>query len=150
MDLEIKGQALLKNVNIRREFHGEEVELGVDLRLVLKGDADDLVHFGAALKSLLYADGGELRLPYLKPLHLSCEFKDHTLHIADMSFDGAVFGKFVITPEIEGKVELAFNVAMSQAPLECLVGLAALLLEERCNIDIEPMQGALELEGEAA
>lgn len=149
MDLDIAGQALLKNLNLRREHHGEDVALGLDLRLKLGVDADALVHFGSALKSLLY-EGMNLRMPYIKPLQLTCEFKDHVLHIADLSFDGVCFSKFCITAEPEGKVELEFNASISAASTEYLPQLAALLIEEVCNIDIEPAQGSLDLGGKAA
>jgi hypothetical protein len=149
MDLNLAGQALLKNLNLRREVHGEDVELGVDLRLHLRGTTEDLVHFGAPLKNLLYADGMELRMPYLKPLHLASEFKDHTLHIADMTFDVVTFSKFVIEAQPEGHVELAFNASLSMAPPECLPRLAELLIAEACNIDIEPVQSSLGLEDAA-
>lgn len=149
MELGLKGRARLTHLNLRKEFHGEDVAAGVDLRLVLAATADDLVHFGAALKSLLY-DNGNLRLPYLKPLQLTVDFADHTLHISDLTFDGVTFSKFSITAEADAKVELAFNAAVSNLDLEHLPRLGALLLEELVSIDIEAAQGELPLEGKAA
>jgi hypothetical protein len=142
VELSLKGRARLTHLNLRTEYHGEEKALGVDLRLVLATDADDLVHFGAALKSLLY-DNGNLRLPYLKPLQLTCEFEDHVLHIADLSFDGVTFRRFAITAEAEARIEVAFNASISDLELDALPRLGEMLLEELVSVDIEAAQGEL-------
>ena len=149
MELELAGRARLTHLNLRKEFHGEDVALGVDLRLIYAGGMEDLVHFGAALKALLY-EGQSPRLPYLKPLQLTCAYEEHVLHISDMTFDGTTLSKFQITTSAEGHVEIAFNASISAVDMASLPALGALLLIEEVNIDIEPVQGELFKEPSAA
>lgn len=143
--MKIAGQALFKNLNVRRELHGEDKALGIDLRFELHADAHALSEFGPELRTLLYAEGSQLRMPYLKPLQLITEYHDHTLHVADISFDGVTICKFVITAEPQGIISIAFNVAMSDADADCLAPLSALFIDQMCNVDIEPMQRTLDL-----
>lgn len=150
MELELAGQAILKNLNVRAEHHGEERVLGVDLRIVLSTDLDALANFSPALKALLYADADDankrtLRIPSLKPLGISTEFENHCVHIADQSYDGASLSRFEITPELDGKVLVAFTASLSDISPDVLPDLAALYLDEKVNVDIEPLQGKLDL-----
>ena len=155
MELELAGQAILKNLNVRAEHHGDERVLGVDLRIVLSTNLDALANFSPSLKSLLYADADDeqkrtLRIPIMKPIGLTVEVENHCVHIADQSYDGASLSRFEITPELDGKVVVAFTASLSDVSPDVLPSLAALYLDEKVNVDVEPLQGNLDLGGEAA
>lgn len=142
MELSLRGRAKLVNLNLRREHAGEELQLGVDLKLTLPATADELVYFGSPLRSMLY-EGQSLRMPQLEPLKLSTIFEDHALHIAAMSFDGVTFSKFVLAPQPESKVEITFNASITNLDPGALPELGALLLEDTCSIETEAAQGEL-------
>ena len=148
MELDIAGQAVIKNISVRAEHHGEERELGVDIKLVLRTDLDALVNFSPALKALLYenADDAErrrLRMPELKPLGFTLEFPNHSLCIADQTWDGTTISKFEIAPEVDGAVAVTMTASMSQVDPAILPAIAMLWLDETVNIDIQPSQGDL-------
>lgn len=150
MDLEIAGRAVIKNLNIRAEHHGEERELGVDLKLALTTDLDALANFSPALKALLYADADDpekrtLRMPQLRPLGLTLEFEGHALCIADQTYDGVTLHRFEIAPELDGKVTVSFNASMSKVSADILPHLAVLYIGEFVNVDITPAQASLKL-----
>jgi hypothetical protein len=150
MDLELAGRAIIKNLNVRAEHHGEERELGVDLRLQLTTDLDALANFSPALKALLYEHADDpdkrmLRMPQLKPLGLTLEYENHQLCIADQTYDGVKLHKFELAPELDGKVLVAMTASMSKVNAAILPHLAVLYVEEAVNIDIEPAQTSLEL-----
>ena len=143
MELEIAGQAIIKNINVRANYHNTERELGVDLRLVMHTDADVLANFSPTLRAMLFDDANKLRMPELKPLGLTIEYEDHTLHIADLSYDAVKLSKFEITPEPEGRVQVAFTASMINIDAANLGPLALLFLDEVVNVDIEAAQGDL-------
>jgi hypothetical protein len=148
MELDIAGQAIIKNVNMRAEHHGEDRELGVDLKLELRTNADVLANLSTELKDMLWLEDDttrRLRVPELKPLKLDVCFENHTLHLADLSYDGVTVHKFEVDPEPDGAVNLTMTVSMSKVQETVLPPLAAALLDHVVNIDIEPMQAGLEL-----
>ncbi len=152
MQLDIAGQAIIKNIHMRAEHHDKERVLGVDIRLVLTTDCDALANFSPTLKAFLYEgpddlDRRALRMPQLKPLGFMIECENHCLHIADQSYDGAMLHKFEIVAEPDGRVQVAFTASLSAVNAGILPHLAVLWMDETVNIDIEPLQGSLKLVG---
>lgn len=145
--MHLAGQAILKNVNLRVEHHGEETALGVDIRLQLKTHADNLSGLDASLKSFLYTVENKLRIPELEPVKLSSTFENYALHLAAETYEPVTFSKFEIDAEADGVVQISFNAAVSNFESERLPMLADCLLEQGrvVNIDMEPLQADLPL-----
>lgn len=148
MQLAIAGQAIIKHITIRAEYHGEERELAVDVKLILTADLNALANFAPPLKSLLYenADDAErrlLRLPQLKPLGLTLEFENHSLRIGEQIWDGVRLHKLELAPEADGRVLVTMIATLSQIDPAMLPALAALWLAETQDVEIEPLQAEL-------
>jgi len=143
--MELKGRAILKNLNLRVEHHGEDLALGVDFRFNLKTSADDLVQLDPALRGALYLEDGRLRIPTLEPIKLTNEFDNHALHLGAETYEPTKLSKFEVQPEQSGQVQLTFNAAVSNFDHERLPEAVANMLEpgRLVNINIAALQGEL-------
>jgi hypothetical protein len=124
-------EALITNVNVRREKHGKEGKLGIDISLALKTGNGALDMFEKGLKESLFrkAAKGEqldlvegtdglvaLKFPNLQPLKLEGEYAGYEVYI-DGLLDGTPqtslidvkLKDFVITPIEGGSVGLQFK-----------------------------------------
>ena len=148
MELELAGKAILKNLNVRRENHGEETKLGVDLKLVLSTDLNALACFSPTLRAFLYKEKREekplLKEPHLCPLRFDHKAENHMLTIGQQhTHNNVTINDFEIVPEELGAIEITMKVSMSDVPPDILPELADFLLAQVIEIDIEPMQESL-------
>jgi hypothetical protein len=146
--MRLAGQAVLKNLNIRVEHHGEDVALGLDLRLQLRTHSEKLAQLEPSLESFLYTNEGVLRMPTLEPLKLSSEYEEQAMHLADGTYEPVTLSRFEVTAEPMGIVLICFNASLSSVSPEDITALAGALLAPGrvVNIDTEPLQAELELE----
>lgn len=148
MQLELEGEALVKNLNVRREYHGEDRELGADLKLQFKLDLDVLAQLAPTLKTLLYANADDplqrsLRIPDLKPLQFDITYEEHMLHLAERSFSGVTVSKLSVDAQADGGVELTLTASFSRIKSDWIAELALAFVDEVASVRIEPAQGAL-------
>lgn len=126
-----KHEAKITNVNVRREKHGNEGKLGIDISLSLQTSNAALDMFEKGLKESLFrkaakgeqmdlVDGADglvaLKFPALQPLKLEGDYTGY-----EVTIDGLLDGTdpvplvdvklkdFVITPIEGGSVGLAFK-----------------------------------------
>lgn len=146
--MHLAGQAILRNINLRVEHHGEDTALGVDVRLQLKAPAEALDEVDSGLKGFLYTVDNKLRMPILEPIKLKSEYENHALHLSDQTYEPVKFSKFEIEAEQDGIVQIAFNANISGFEPTDLPRLAQAMLEPGrvVNIDIEALQGELVLD----
>lgn len=152
MDLDLAGKATVKHIQMRKEFAGEDKQLGVDIKLKLVTDLEVLALFSPTLRSFLYDESGRdaaqktapiLLQNNLEPLKFSMRAENHSIAIGEHTFEPVVVDSFEIEPEQHGAVIVHMKVSIKNADPDILPDLAAIMLDEVANIDIEPMQGSL-------
>ena len=108
----------IKNVNPRKEIHGEDDVLTVDLKIevdcpIAISDALLGAENGHASKFLegLYDDRGELRYWSIGTISYSCDFEDCEVKLSSKLIKGCRLSKFSIHPKDRGQCLLTFSVS---------------------------------------
>ena len=132
-----KTSAILKNMNPRKENHGEDLVLATDLKLqvVMPGSImDELTDTKAAWEFFCWDQSTEeVRPNGVDHFALSAQFDAHVLHVSigekTMTFDDVTIKKFKAKP-IDGKrVELTFQ-AQIYPQKNQLAELAEMIMEQ--------------------
>lgn len=164
--------ALLANLNVRTELHGEDREPAADLKLELRASNDILAHFHPSLKSMLYVrgEGGDLAdqgMPpdallvrrfadKLGPLKWAMEIVGCTLTVhhgisekSHVVLPGATADSFVIEAQEGGQVDITFRVRAHPDAKQ----VAVLYESQQRNVEISlepPSEDQAEFEEEEA
>lgn len=155
-----KNPAVLSNVNVRIERHGDERALAVDVTFVTSTSNTVLDHFDKELRKSLFRKaksgeqqqlptiGGdhltEIKIPSLEPLKVGHEFKGFELQIDDeleatppIVLVDVKLKKFVIAPKEGGSVELTFKASANVEPEE-VAELTEALIRESVVLTLQP------------
>lgn len=147
--------AHMNSVNVRAEYHGDDLMPEIDLALTVDLTNDVLDKFDSALKVLLYRKGSPvqgdmlpvsdlpcLRLPKLgAPLKWQDEFTGYTAHI-DYGLGGdsvieiaqAKVGKISIEPLEGGTVKLALRISSTGVLTEEVLGKLGMLVQQDVSL----------------
>lgn len=152
MSFRYEGRVSLTNVNVRKEKHGEERVLAMDLTIEAPAVSADTVAEllgipAPGFRKTWWDSKGQPNLPNVKPLGLTTAFKgkdgadsDHRIRLEDATIvedRAAIIDKFVATP-IEGhQCELKFRIAISE-PKQEMVALAAAVLQDTVKLFVTP------------
>jgi hypothetical protein len=139
---EIKGEAELKNINVRAEIHGEELVRAIDVKLVMT-DVDAKL-LNAAVPGLVktFWDGEQPAFQELYPLKIRHKIENATAEIkvgkAQVQLLDVTMQKIEVTPLFGKRCQIAFTVR-SQIGDGILDSLHA-WLKGKVNIEIEERQ----------
>jgi hypothetical protein len=147
------GKAVLKNVNGRKEHHGEDLELACDLNIEVSSSSDILNCFnldGERIQAAFWNDDGAPRFPTIEPIKFNVDFADARLGIRGsqealplMVLMPCKTSKFIATPKENGMVDVKFRVQCS--PSEDEIARLFELMQEDVAISIEPINTELDL-----
>ncbi|MDR6094935.1 hypothetical protein QE373_002232 [Stenotrophomonas sp. SORGH_AS321] len=154
-----KNPAVITNVNVRIEKHGDERALAVDINVVTSTSNTALDHFDKELRKSLFRKPvrgeqqslptigdhlTEIKIPSLEPLKVGHQFKGFELQIdGELENTQPIFlvdvalKKFVITPKEGGSVELKFKASANVDPDE-VAELTEALIRENVVLSLTP------------
>lgn len=150
----------LTNMNPRKELHGPERVMAVDLNFTLDAPNSILSQFDGGLLSAVYCkteagesdqdelDGVEpvtslpnLRFPKMAPIKWDAKHAGYSLCIdyglggdGNIELEGCEVGKFVLDCKEGGTVEVKFQVQCAVGLTERIVGKLALMIGGECEI----------------
>lgn len=115
--------ASITNVNLRREKHGDDRVVAVDLSIVLEVSPEVLdqlaMNGDEAFEKILYSENGNLKQSTLDQLAFSSEFEKHIVVINNSldekhakEFDDAKLCKFKATPKNGHIIDLSFQIQL--------------------------------------
>jgi len=118
---ELKGMAVIRHLNIRKEGNDDEKQLAVDIKFEAETDADILLHLNSTLKGFLFEpleDGYKVRIPPLRELQWDSEILHCTLTMIDhqRTYHTSV-KKIRFTPKVvDGEARVIFGFSVSIDP----------------------------------
>lgn len=131
-----KRKASVINVNNRKETHGEEQVLAIDVKVKVSGTPKLLDDFDPQLRPhfFLTEEGKENypRFPEIKSFKWGREYKDSTITLGEDKFDQVTLKNFEFECGEGGVVEVAFTA--SWLPQADDVGPLAELIKEDTNV----------------
>lgn len=143
MSLELTGRAAVKHINLRKEGPREEQSLAVDIKLACTTSAAILAYFHPTLRSFLFNDAGEPRIPQLEPISLDGSLKNMDLKLDGLEVWRAELKKFVFEPLSGEKVALSFSASFE--PVRAQLATLAELLGREIALEVKPEGGGLPL-----
>jgi hypothetical protein len=155
-----KHEANITNVNVRREKHGKEGKLGLDISLALQTSNGTLDHLQKGLKEALYkkADKGQqmdlveganglvaLKFPHLEPIKLDIEYTGFEVLIhgnldateTETALIDVKLKDFTIKPIEGGSAQISFK-AQLQADLDELSEVVDWWMVESIRLTLTP------------
>lgn len=156
MQFAISAKHEVRSVNPRREMHGEERVIAVDVQLVGFLDIDQLppilgVESAAELKGTLWdADTGDVTLPDVVKIatHSDTRFEGLNATIAGKKLTDTIARKFSGAP-VNGGLEITWTLTLPH-PEGSTIGQLSEKIGETVKVTAESAQGALDLGGEDA
>lgn len=108
-----KRKCTVTNVNARKEKHGEDWILAVDVAISITGTPKMLDQFDTTLRPDFYltAEGKENvpKHPEITSFQWGREFTGSDLRLGDEDYKKVTLKKFVFSPGVEGEVGLTFT-----------------------------------------
>lgn len=167
-ELEEFSTVKLTNMNPRKELHGPERVMAVDLNFTLDAPNSILSQFDGGLLSAVYykteasvsdqddLEGVEpatnlpnLRFPKMSPIKWDAKHAGYTLCMdyglgekGNLELEGCEVGKFVLDCKEGGTVEVKFQVQCAVGLTERIVGKLALMIGGECQITLLAPQAA--------
>ena len=145
--------AVLKNVNGRKEHHGEDLELACDLNIEVSSTNDVLDCFnldGERIQAAFWTDDGAPRFPTIEPIKFNIDYADARLSIRGSQEDLPLMvlvpcktGKFIAIPGVGHMVTVKFRVQCN--PSEDEIARLFELMQEDVAIIVEPINEELDL-----
>jgi len=128
-------EAFVKNINLRREKHGEENKIAVDINvraIVRPAILDSLVYgLDKSFESILFSGSEQQKTSGLNTINFDTQFSSYIVSFnysmlddgEALRFTNVKIGKFSATPQNGGLVELCFQIQLNPASdeLEWLV-----------------------------
>ena len=141
------GIAILKNVNLRKELHGDERILAVDLKLSFKSQPRELGYFFEdAMAEFLWRMEEKVlsvRNIFLQPLEFDVTLDNCTLKVGEFLFSGCTVKKFCIESLNGGRIKLDCQAIIHpDSNMEKEMHKLAQLIQEEVQVTI---QGAPDL-----
>lgn len=140
--------ALVSNVNLRSENHGEEKVTGCDINVSFDANSKILDLFSKDLRKFTFEDGDEVRFPILGPLPVRSEYPGYKVNIKwgdladtiDMDLADVKVCKCKLDPKEGGTVGVALQ--MQCHPRKEAYGDLALLLQKEIRLTLTPPTSA--------
>lgn len=129
--------ATVKSVNPRKERHGENLVLAMDVGLEVSCDSTVLEQFDPSFEGFLFAEHGP-RYPELAALGWGREYEKCELKIDGATYRGVTARKIHLKPDAGKSVKVDFMATFYPEPTQ--VGVLSEKLQENVVISIEPMQ----------
>lgn len=129
--------ATVKSVNPRKERHGENLVLAMDVGLEVSCDSTVLEQFDPSFEGFLFAEHGP-RYPELAALGWGREYEKCELKIDGAAYRGVTARKIHLKPDAGKSVKVDFMATFYPEPEQ--IGVLSEKLQEQVVISIEPMQ----------
>jgi hypothetical protein len=135
--LDLSGTATIKNLNVRKEAHGEEKVLAVDLKLEFQSMRSENCEFfdPAAAGFLWRGEDGEVRNLYLAPVVYDVEIENCIVKIGRQKFGDCTVKKFTLEPMQNAVMKLGCHVIIH--PGDSDVSKLAPLVQEDASVVIQ-------------
>jgi len=153
--LKLTGRYEIQNANNRKEVHGDEKVLAMDLKLCGFASLAELVPLlgveseSAALGTLWRGESADLTLLNIESLKIhDLKFESLCGEVGGVKFSEAVASKFVIQPSAGGGT-LTCKLSIPH-PDDGQVAKFAQMIAETHKIRVEPMQEGLDLDEEGS
>ena len=140
LNIEPEGKTKVKSINTRREKHGDDSKIGIDINLISKVDIDqhpELVYqlIGGSKNDALafwHPDTGAVIYSGLTELKSTAEFdKGQTLEIEKKKFSGIKIKNLSLQPQMKRTADLYYQVQISGIkPKDATVILSCIEKEE--------------------
>lgn len=142
MSLKLKNQtATLKNFNVRKERHGEEKVLAVDLKIEMQTGIETLKRFDPSLESFMFS-GNVVRFPSMGAVTFDDEMTEVALDVSGTKISSATLKKFSLLPDLDAAgtkiVHMTFNASF--APDKAAFSKLPDLVQESITIDIDTQE----------
>ena len=112
----LTGRATIKHLNVRKEVHGEEKILAVDLKFEFEHMKRDLCEFfDDALVGFLWRGHGDaltVRNVYLSPIQYDVDIVDAVVVVNKKKYTSCTIKKFHLEPHDGGTVTLTCTAAL--------------------------------------
>ena len=141
-----KVSAAITNLNQRKELHGDEVELGIDLNMkvevkseVLKplvGNEDDIT-------ARLWDEKGSPRFVAIKDMEIECTLEDYTLVMPGVKYKPVKIKKFKFKPRAGFMADLTFQIQLSSVEPDDVNALSKDYIKDSVKVTIETDQQEL-------
>lgn len=129
--------AKVLDVNPRKEHHGENLALAVDVKLQVNCDAGVLDQFDPALRGFLFGEHGP-RFPELGAVGWGREYEKSVVKINKLELKECTVKKIALLPEAGESVKLTFTATLY--PAQKTVGELANLIQEDVAVSVEQTQ----------
>ena len=135
--LDISGKATIKNLNVRKENHGEEKILAVDLKIEFSSLGKNLcLFFDDSVANFLWrGEDDEIRNFFLSPITYDVDVENCIVKIGKQKFGGCIVKKFSMEPLYGGLMKLGCHVILH--PGENDVSKLAPLVQEDTSVVIQ-------------
>jgi hypothetical protein len=130
-------------VNARKEHHGENLVLAVDVKLVVNCERDVLTQFDEGLDAFLFGEHGP-RFPEIGAVNWEREYEGATLKINKLSLKDVTVKKVTLLPEPGDSVKVGFVATLY--PATETVGKLADLIKEDVSVTLDQTQAELPIE----
>lgn len=146
--------ANVTNVNNRKENHGEEHVLAVDVKMDVKGTAQQIIDpFSPVLRKALFQDeeGKEhlLRVAECRSFTWGQEYSESVIELAGKKFEDVKLKGFLFTTSDGGVVTLSFTASFCPDPDD--LGELAEHIKEACTMEfVTPIDLVEQQQAEAA
>jgi len=147
MGFNLENSAEINAVTLRKEFHGDDQEPAVTLKIVVDVEAGSLQQLVAEddIAASLWSDEGRPRFLAVSDVRFSSKFEKHSLTLNDQNFNQVKLSKFKAELKDGARADLTFS-----ASFEIEIDDAAFMLEylrEKVEIQVTPPP-ELDFEGE--
>lgn len=137
--------AKVVDVNPRKEHHGEELALAVDVKLEVNCERDVLKQFDEGLDAFLFGDHGP-RFPEIGAVNWEREYEGAALKINKLALKDVTIKKVTLLPEPGDTVKVGFVATFY--PATEIVGKLADLIKESVSVTLDQTQRDLLTEGQ--
>lgn len=148
MNVEFKNKAAVKHVNVRREWHGDDAVVAVDIKVAIDLKNDDLAWLnldGETFKQGFWNDDGAPRFPIVPALPLSVSEDKHLVKLQTQELSPVTVKKFSVTPKSNNVAHVVFTVS-TEIIDGVLDGLVALIDNDLVDCVVQPLNEELDLE----
>lgn len=125
------------DVNPRKEHHGEQLVLAIDVKLEANCQRPILDQFDAGLDAFLFGEHGP-RFPEIGAVSWNREYERATVKINKHTINDATIAKVALLPEVGDSVKVSFVATFY--PATDMVGKLAELIKEDVSVTVEQTQ----------
>lgn len=144
-DLDLRGKARITKAEGKSEGAGDKKKTAISMKMRLTTDAGILPFFHPTLRTLLFNDDGQPRIPNMDPVKFGGRHRNMLLDVESMTAVAVELQAFKIEAVPVEKVALMFTA--TAFPTAAQKGQLIDLLGEEVQIHIRPATGLLERDG---